>query len=207
MAQGACISDLPSVLRRWMEPGCHLALWQRQLAPEVVRRLDRVPYEALPSARLRVNPENVGRRLEAALLASPLDDAALRAALAHDMAHLVMLFANATASQEAEVRIEAVRGDACRRYHAGVTHARLVTTYMGPGTVWVPPEHAEDAVRLQDEYSGPISQMPRFSVGMFGGSAGPGGGLVHRSPRIAGTGKFRLFFCVNRASRVATKLH
>lgn len=207
LTDGASISDLPSVLRRWQDPGCQLALWQRRLAPDLVRRIDHLTFDALPSARFVVTPENVGRKLEAALSESPLTDAAVRAAFAHDMAHLVMLFFSATGSSEAEVRIEAVQGDACRRFHADVTYARLVSTYLGPATLWVPPKHADEAVRLQDDYTGPICQMPRFSVGVFGGSAGPNGGLVHRSPRIAGTDAFRLFFCVNRPSRVAATLH
>lgn len=207
LAQGACISELPSVLRRWQEPGCQLALWRRQLAPDLVRRLDRLPFAALPSARFTTAPEEASRKLEASLLASPLHDGVLRAALVHDMAHLVMLFASATGSPEIEVRIEAVDDDACRRFHTDVTYARLVTTYIGWGTVWVPPEHAGEALRMQDAYAGPICQMPRFTVGLFGGSEGPTSGLVHRSPRIAGTGTFRLFFCVNRASRPPARLH
>lgn len=41
-------SELPSVLRQWRDPSCCLALWQRSLAPDFVRRLDRLSVESLP---------------------------------------------------------------------------------------------------------------------------------------------------------------
>lgn len=200
-------SDLPSVLRRWSEPGCRLALWQRQPAPDLVRRLDALAFEGLPTGRFVSTPEEAGRKLNACLLASPLSDAKLITALSHDMAHLVTLFASATSANEVEVRIEAVRDDACRKFHADVTLGRLVTTYVGPGTVWVPAENAADALSLQDDYAGPQEQMPRFSVGIMGGSETAEKALVHRSPRIAGTGAFRLFFCVDRPIRPRATLH
>ncbi len=200
-------SDLPSVLRRWSEPGCRIALWQRQPAPDFVRRLDCLSFDELPSARFVSTPEDAGRKLNACLLASPLIDARLITALSHDMAHLITLFASATSADEVEVRIEAVRDDACRKFHADVTRGRLVTTYVGPGTVWVPAESAADALKLQDDYTGPLEQMPRFSVGIMGGSETAEKALVHRSPRVAGTGTFRLFFCVDRPIRPRTTLH
>lgn len=191
-------SELPSVLRRWREPDCQLALWQRSLAPQVVDELDSTSLESLPSLRFTAAADEVGRKLGAAMSGSPLKDTALGTALSLDMAHLVSLFVRATDSQDVDVRLETVRDDACRKFHADTTLARLVTTYVGRGTVWVPAEHAQEALRLQEDYAGPTSEMPRFAVGLFGGVETSGGGLVHRSPRIAGTGAFRLFFRVNR---------
>lgn len=197
-AANVCTSELPSVLRRWQDPECQLALWRRSLAPQIVQELDRTAFEVFPSMRVTATSDDVGRRLGSALIGSSLGDTELATALAHDMTHLVSLFVRATGSPDVDVRLETVCDDACRKFHTDVTLARLVTTYVGPGTVWVPSEHAAEALRLQEDYSGPLSEMPRFSVGMFGGAEAVGGGLVHRSPRIAGTGGFRLFFCVNR---------
>lgn len=197
-AAGVCGSELPSVLRRWQEPGCQLALWTRSLAPPFVQQLDRIRIQDLPSVRFTTACDEVGRRFGAALAQSPLGETPLSTALAHDISHLVSLFARATGSQDADVRLECVRDDACRKFHTDSTLARLVTTYVGPGTVWVPAEHADEALRLQEDYAGPWHEMPRFAVGMFGGAHARSGGLLHRSPRIARTGSYRLFFCVNR---------
>lgn len=196
--QGVFGSELPSVLRRWQEPGCQLALWTRSLAPSLVQQLDRTPCEDFPSVRFTAASDEVGRDLGSALAQSPLGETPLSTALAQDMSHLVSLFARATGSQDVDVRLESVRDDACRRFHSDSTLARLVTTYVGPGTVWVSAENADEALRLQEDYSGPLHEMPRFAVGMFGGVEAGRGGLVHRSPRISGTGAYRLFFCVNR---------
>lgn len=204
---GECASELPSVLRLWQEPGCQLALWRRSLAPRIVQELDRATLADFPLIRFTAAIDEAGRKLGSGLVQSSLGETALSTALAHDMAHLVALFARATASEEVEVRLETVCDDACRRFHTDSTLARLVTTYVGPGTVWVPADHAREAMQLQENYSGPLNEIPRFAVGMFGGAQSRSGGLVHRSPRIAGTGAFRLFFCVNRPFKSAARLH
>ncbi len=204
---GACTSELPSVLRFWQQPDCQLALWNRSLAPQLVRELDRARLEDFPSLRFTARSDEIGRELGSGLVRFSLGRTELGTALAHDMAYLVSLFVHATGSPDVEVRLECVSDDACRKFHTDSTLARLVTTYVGPGTVWVPPEHAEEALRLQQDYAGPLYEMPRFAVGVFGGGQAAGGGLVHRSPRIAGTGTFRLFFCVNRPFRDAARLH
>lgn len=195
---GACTSELPSVLRRWQEPGCQLAIWSRSLAPQIVRQLDRATFDEFVSIRFTATSDEVGRKLGSSLFRSSLGETALSTALVHDMAHLVSLFANVTGSHNVDVRLETVCDDGCTKFHTDVTLARLVTTYVGPGTVWVPPEYAQEAIRLQEAYSGPLNEMQRFAVGLFGGAEATSRGLVHRSPRIAGTGACRLFFCVNR---------
>jgi hypothetical protein len=204
---GALTSELPSVLRRWQEPDCRLALWCRSLAPKIVEALDRATFAEFSSIRFTAASDEVGRKLSSGLLQDSFGATALSAALAQDMAQLVSLFVNMTGAQEVDVRLEAVRDDACRRFHEDSTLARLVTTYVGPGTVWVPAKQADEALRLQEDYSGPLHEMPRFAVGMFGGAQARGGGLVHRSPRIAATGSTRLFFCVNQTHRSADRLH
>lgn len=204
LGSGVYESELPSVLRRWRDGDCRLALWRRTLAPPIVQELDRADLEDFPSIRFAARTDEVGRKLVAAFAGARRGDTELATSLVRDMTHLVALFCRATETGEVDVRLEAVRDDACRKFHTDVTYARLVTTYVGPGTVWVPAGHGEEAVRMQDSYAGPLNEMPRFAVGMFGGAAADGGGLVHRSPRIAGTDTFRLFFCVNRPFQSAS---
>ena len=98
-----------------------------------------------------------------------------------------------------EARLEIVRDDACRRFHVDSYPARLAVTYVGPGTVWAPRCRGAQALIEQDDYTGPTLEIPAFSVGLFAGEHEGRIGLVHRSPRIAGTGRMRLFFCVNAA--------
>jgi hypothetical protein len=195
------------VLRQWLDPGCCLALWQRALAPDVVRRLDRLLLPDLPEACFITAPVDAGRKISACLMASRLRDVTLAAALARDMTYLVSLFATTTRAEAIEVRVEAIAADAYRVFHTDATPGRLVTTYIGPGTVWVPPRHAAVALQDQDAYRGPVFEMPRFAVGMFAGDEAKRGALVHRAPRLAGTGDHRLFFCLDRPRPISPVLH
>jgi len=167
-------------------------------APEIVMRaappgiaewLDGLPPEALPEARFVARPADV-----AALLP---DTCGLW--LRGDIAALARDFAKAAACAAVEVRLESVDNDACRLFHRDHVAMRLLTTYRGPGTEWIAPEAAERALALQDGFDGTIERLPRFATGLFSGKAHPQGGVVHRSPRIAGTGTVRLLLCLTPA--------
>jgi len=112
---------------------------------------------------------------------------------------LTRIFATSTGTNLIEARLDIIRDDACRRFHVDTYPARLAVTYVGPGTVWVPRCHGEQALAGQEGYSGPALEIPTFYVGLFAGDHAGHIGLVHRSPRIVGTGRVRLFFCVNAA--------
>ncbi|MBI1383499.1 MAG: DUF1826 domain-containing protein [Rhizobiales bacterium] len=196
---GSRILAAPSagVLMRWHEPDVAMALWRRSLPSDVASRLDRLTPHELPAFRVAGNPAHITAQFDEAIRGSRLLDDTLARALEVDMAGLVLLFAVATGAEHMEVRCEAVLDDACRRFHVDVTRARLVTTYLGPGTQWVGSAEAPEALWRQERYRGPICEMPRFAVGLFSGSQLREEALVHRSPPIRGTGQFRLFFCIS----------
>ncbi|MBX3494321.1 MAG: DUF1826 domain-containing protein [Parvibaculum sp.] len=157
--------------------------------PGIAEWLDGLPPEALPEARFVARPADVAVLLPAACGNGLRDDIA---ALAHG-------FAERAACREIEVRLEAVDNDACRLFHRDHVAIRLLTTYRGPGTEWIVPDEAERALGLQDKFDGAIERLPRFAVGMFSGKEHPRGGVVHRSPRVAGTGTVRLLLCLTPA--------
>ena len=100
-----------------------------------------------------------------------------------------------------DVRLERVSHDSCWKFHRDFVEARLLTTYRGPGTEWVQPIHAERALRAQKRFKGPLEHVRGNDVALFKGNcAGPGSGIVHRSPPIAGTGCTRLLLALNRQS-------
>lgn len=183
------------ILGRWNDPDVTLALWQRSLDPKIVAQLDRLSFEELPHFRLILPSADAPAALNDMLsaFASPVEH--LAEGLATDLAMLSSVFARLTESDALELRLEAIETDACKRFHYDNYGARLVSTYAGPGTVYVPDSHARAALDQQSSYAGPIHEMPRFAVGLFKGAKSPDGGLVHRSPRLEGTDRFRLFFC------------
>jgi hypothetical protein len=105
-------------------------------------------------------------------------------ALAADIDDLVRRFAALTGKATVRLRLEAVDGDACRKFHADYTDLRLVTTYAGPGTD-IRQTPAEDA---------PITRIGTGDIALFKGKLFPGEPpvLLHRSPSIEGTGERRV---------------
>lgn len=110
--------------------------------------------------------------------------ATLPPALATDIDALVRRFAALTGKPTVRLRLEAVEGDACRRFHADYTDLRLVTTYAGPGTD-IRTTPAEDA---------PVHRIGTGDIALFKGKLFPGDPpvLLHRSPPIEGSGDRRI---------------
>jgi hypothetical protein len=105
-------------------------------------------------------------------------------ALAADIDHLVRRFAALAGKPAVRLRLEAVDGDACRKFHADYTDLRLVTTYAGPGTE-IRETPADDA---------PVTRIRAGDIALFKGKLFPGEPpvLLHRSPPIDGTGERRI---------------
>ena len=79
-----------------------------------------------------------------------------------------------------------------------------LSTYRGPTTEWVKPQHAAEALQNQKDYQGPIEQFQAFEVGIFKGKHDDlSSGIVHRSPPIAGSGITLLLLCLNKQSEAS----
>lgn len=88
------------------------------------------------------------------------------------------------------LRIHVLRGTMCPRFHVDRVPVRLLCTYQGRGTEWLP----ESAVirpasggPLPDQQADPVSirRLGTGAVGLFKGEGwigNEGNGLVHRSP-------------------------
>ncbi|MFT8588086.1 DUF1826 domain-containing protein [Acetobacter orientalis] len=88
-------------------------------------------------------------------------------------------------------RLEHVRTDSCRKFHTDNVRLRLLCTYFGLATEWVPPEYlAPDNL---NDYGVPKyiedSSIHKLNVGdiaLLKGRAWPGhSGVVHRSPPVS----------------------
>lgn len=128
-----------------------------------------------------------------------------RAWLTIDIAVLLARLAGRADARRLRVSFGAVRADQCRKFHVDYVRYRLVTTYVGPGTEWVP----DDAVS-RDALNHPVDcpcdankEIVRRASAVRHAHAGEvlvmkgarherGGGVVHRSPPIEGTGRVRV---------------
>lgn len=122
-----------------------------------------------------------------------------------DLAELLARLADLAGTCRLRVSFGAVRTDQCRKFHVDYVRYRLVTTYLGPGTEWVP-EHAVDRAALAHPASCPCDankSIVRDAAAVRHASAGdvllmkgarhPSQlGAVHRSPPIESTGQVRV---------------
>ncbi len=195
------VCDSPDGLADISQPDIELALWPRSLPLCLRNWLESLDASQLPELRVLVRPDELRQAVNPQLDEHAMPAGDMRDLLVGDIHDLVTAFARITGSDLVDVRLERVSDDACWKFHRDYVAARLLTTYRGPGTEWVQPEQAEQALKDQREYNGPIAHFRNNDVAIFKGScAGDGSGIVHRSPPIAGTGQTRLLLCLNERS-------
>lgn len=186
----------PDILAAIGEADCNLAIWER------------APFADF-AALVAGDPQNLRFTCDCAALPALLEaglggggyggDPALHRALMDDAADLARRFCAALDLATVELRLEVVRTDSCRKFHADYVTARLITTYSGEGTDWL---DAADAARVAaGAEPRRINRLAAFHVGLFKGKLASDHPAIHRSPPIAGTGAARLLLVLNPAQR------
>lgn len=197
LAPSARISADPAVLGEIAAPDCSLAVWQRPGFADFTALTAGSPEDL----RFNSTPDALAADLARALgQAGFQGDAALHRALVEDAVRLARLFCAAMDLAHFELRLEVVRTDSCRKFHADYVTARLITTYVGEGTDWL---ETEDAAQVA---AGGVPQrihrLAPFDVGVFKGKLATDHPAIHRSPPIAGSpGGVRLLLVLNPVSR------
>ncbi len=173
-------------------PGVELAGWQRGPDPAWADWLAAMRNDDLPACRLELAPDDAARALNDHFDACGTPTGEPRDAFVADVAGLVACFAGLAATRTVRLRLDPIAGDACRRWHRDCVPLRLICTYLGPGTVWVPPAWSDAVLARLDDEAPQAMVFDTGDVALFKGCGWPGqahdGGIVHRSPRIAGTG-------------------
>lgn len=187
----------PNVLHRITQPGNDLVVWQRSAEMPWVTWLKALPSEALPVGRLELKPFEALAVLQETCKASGTPLGPMRDLFTLDVADLVGRFAAITGTDTVALRMNVVTGNACRRWHRDCLPLRMICTYRGPGTLWVPPALAQLALNhADDELASQASPLQAGDVALFKGCGWAGQthdtGIVHRSPRMEGTGLVRL---------------
>lgn len=191
-AVGVGVADAPEGLSSIHHPGCAAVIWRRRIDPAMQGWLDEVPPKRLPQARLIAPVGSVSDAAYEVCASSGLADGLERAWLAHDIARLASAFAGLIGVRHVRLRVEAVSGNACTRFHVDTVEARLICTYRGTGTQYgVSPDGREPSR---------VFTVPTGAPVMLRGTRWIGGapvGLLYRSPPIAGTGETRLVLVVD----------
>ncbi|MBX3500623.1 MAG: DUF1826 domain-containing protein [Alphaproteobacteria bacterium] len=201
----AC-GDTPAALSAITSPAVNLALWQRRLPRALEASV--AAHRARPIAgEVWFDACDSAARTDghfAVLLRdiATADQALWRA----DIEPLVGAFARLSAAHVVRATLETVTGAGCRKFHVDHVGLRLLCTYDGGGTQWLP----DAAVRrgmlavgdndniVADARS--VETMARGDVGLFKGEAWPGNagrGIVHRSPPPPEGGHRRVLLCLD----------
>jgi hypothetical protein len=175
------IGSEPTILATIDQPQVTLAVWTR---PSPIAAPDLADF---PTIRFATTTARVAAGVAEAL--TPLPPQPWHETLATDVAHLAMLYATWTGEEQVEVRIERVTGNGCWKFHADYVGLRLITTYCGQATQWLP-QGAQDDKEPRALSAG--------DVGLFKGRERAGDrAIIHRSPPIAGTGEDRLLLVID----------
>jgi len=206
---GIVAGNTAAVLDGVHRPDINLAIWRRSARRAVIDAARAWITGPAFEVRAVCRPDHVALHIADALSARDEPAAEASAALIADIDALARRFAALAAASLVEVRLEHLDDDACRLFHADYVGIRLLCTYAGPGTEWVPNAAVVRAALGQGSNlaicpdPAAIRRLPPFGVGLFKGEAYPGnrgGGIVHRSPPIAAGRGRRLLVCISEFS-------
>jgi hypothetical protein len=186
-------SDHPSVLADIYQDANNIAIWQRDLPPALKSDLESLLALARPlQIALSVTPENC-----LAETTKALRDLGKSHELIEDISRLVALFCSLFELKHTALKLATIDQVMCPRFHVDNVPCRLVSTYVGQSTQWLPDQVVDRRKLgrgnngLPDELSGiyrhvgDIQQLTSGDVALLKGAQWEGnehGGLVHRSP-------------------------
>ncbi|MFT4761959.1 MAG: hypothetical protein ACI9XO_001048 [Paraglaciecola sp.] len=122
-----------------------------------------------------------------------------------DISEVLGLFNRTTQASSFRLLFSKVNTNMCRKFHTDINNLRLLCTYAGPGTLWVPDEAIDDrALRrngknheiVRDEQQ--IQQVQTGDVAILKGALYPDAQpILHRSPTIEETGETRILLRID----------
>jgi len=200
-------SSEPSVLADIYDPRNNIAIWRRDLDEKIANSISQVFNETLfLKIETDVTPENAK-----AVLFEKLGTFSCAEALSTEMSELVDMFCCLFDLKIAGLRLTMLEHAMCPRFHVDKVPCRLVTTFQGSATQWLPHDivdrsklgHGNNG--LPDETSGvyksdcSIEQLSAGDIALLKGElweGNEGAGLVHRSPALL-PGEKRLLFTLD----------
>lgn len=171
----------------------NISIWKRKLNAALELAADEI-LNNNPELNLSMVPQPHHVK---DLLLSELGSTPTTLSLIEDISFIVGMFCELFDLKRAWVRLDAINKPMCPRFHSDKVKCRLVTTYLGPATQWLP-HQLVDRTKLghgnngqPDEKSGlftkktDIEQLDTGHVALLKGEAwngNEGAGLIHRSP-------------------------
>lgn len=197
----------PTVFTNIYQGNCNISIWRRELDSNFQQLVD----EFLKSnnsfhASMVTSPQRALANIH-----EMLGGTKSTLMLSEDIAELVDIFCCLFELDRVGLRLAALDRAMCPRFHVDKVPCRLVTTYQGAATEWLPHRHV-DRSKLgmgnggkPDEQSGlfqnayEINQLSEGDVALLKGErweGNEGAGLVHRSPAVS-AGERRLLLTLD----------
>ena len=124
--------------------------------------------------------------------------------LLHDIKSLLQVFKEITQSTKFRLALSTIGTNMCRKFHTDINNLRLLCTYYGPGTLWLPDEAVDhQKLRAKDDEDivlagWQIQQVKTGNVAILKGAlyeqSNP---ILHRSPAIEKKGDKRLLLRID----------
>lgn len=171
------VGESPQVLTEVLQDGVNLAVWQRQLPVHVAdfaQVLLSLGQPLAESLTLELQPDDDAPALRG--LAVAYADLQGYEGFICDVRWLVGAYACLLDARRVGLRLRALEGAMCPRFHVDHVPARLICTYAGPGSEWLT---APDAVQVEQLSTGDVAVLK--GERWLGNK---GQGLVHRSPAV-----------------------
>ncbi len=191
---GLATSSDPQIWTSLYEQDTHIAIWQRNNSGTIQKSIEALlAVNTFSQLQFSCPTEDVAQKL-----ALHMPDFENREVLLEDIALLSDMFACLFDQDAIGLRLRVIDTPMCPRFHIDQVPSRLVTTYAGPATEWVPNEFADRSKLgagnngLSDEESGLLQQpchiqsMQTGDVALLKGGRWQGNedkGLIHRSPK------------------------
>ena len=169
-------------------------IWNRRIPASVLSGLNAAPLNHVPDGRFSISVDQVSDRAMDHFRSWGWPKEEVQGWVSEDVQALACVLGNILSTSQIKLRIELVRGDACRKFHRDRVRARLICTYAGPGTEYGRADGG-DQPRLSET-------VPTGAPILLKGSLWPTRSqrsVLHRSPPVEGTGAFRLVVVLDEA--------
>lgn len=194
---GADLSDTTSRSPHHLGP---VSIVKRAIQPHIQACIESLDPSKFHNLRLAGSRKTIGKAISRALDAQPGIPVVLSDWLKADIDNLMRLYSHFTSSTNYLLRLEAIRDDACRRFHADNVSYRLVTTYHGPGTEWISPKNSSLVENGQPHCPDIVRKLETGWIAIMRGRKNANNqapALLHRSPAIEDRGLHRLFLSID----------
>ncbi len=185
----------------------NISIWKRKLNDSLIKSSEHIlrKHPNLEFSKV-LQPRNVKKSLK-----SVIGSTSEMSPFFQDASSLSFMFCKLFDQDKLWLRLDGLNHPMCPRFHTDKIKCRLVTTYVGPATQWLP-NHLVNRSKLgygnegkPDDKSGlfsnnkDISQLDTGHVALLKGESwkeNKGAGIVHRSPHQEGNYR-RLYLTID----------